>query len=200
MGIFDQIGGLVDLLTNSQDLPSLDSLSAKSGIDKGSIGKILSLGLPAILQGMNHNNQTPEGLESFSEALNQHEQVLDHYQSPDDLLNQADEVEGDKVLGHVFKDKDSIINRIADTLGIEPAAVKRVLILIAPMVLKYLADQRRKNQLDNEGLKKETDQLARKAREASQASGSIFDKLLGSKDTDSQSSGGLLDTILDLIR
>ncbi|MFN0603190.1 DUF937 domain-containing protein [Facklamia hominis] len=200
MGIFDQIGGLVDLLTNSQDLPSLDSLSAKSGIDKGSIGKILSLGLPAILQGMNHNNQTPEGLESFSEALNQHEQALDHYQSPDDLLNQSDEVEGDKVLGHVFKDKDSIINRIADILGIEPAAVKRVLILIAPMVLKYLADQRRKNQLDNEGLKKETDQLARKAREASQASGSIFDKLLGSKDTDSQSSGGLLDTILDLIR
>ena len=167
MALFDQLGNIVDLFTqNGQSQQESEVLANRAGVDLGDWGKIVALGLPAILQGMNRNNQTQAGLDSFTEALTQHEQDIDQYQNPGELAKRVDEQDGDKILGHVFNDKQSIIDRIADTLNLEPVAVKRALVLLAPMVIKTIADRRRSQNLDAEGVQRQTDQYARQAQEA----------------------------------
>ncbi|MGX7092901.1 DUF937 domain-containing protein [Hutsoniella sourekii] len=181
MALFDQIGSLVDMFTQAnQTQQDSQVLANRAGVDIKDLSKIAALGLPAILQGLNRNNQSQEGLDAFNQALNQHEQDIDRYSSSNDLANQVDEQDGDKILGHVFNDKQSIIDRIADTLGIEPAAVKRVLILLAPIVLKYLADQKRQGQLDADGVQKQTERLARETSQQVEQDSSILEQIFGS--------------------
>ncbi|MGX7106486.1 DUF937 domain-containing protein [Hutsoniella sourekii] len=205
MALFDQIGSLVDMFTQgNQTQQDSQVLANRAGVDIKDLSKIAALGLPAILQGLNRNNQSQEGLDAFNQALNQHEQDIDRYSSSNDLANKVDEQDGDKILGHVFNDKQSIIDRIADTLGLEPAAVKRVLILLAPIVLKYLADQKRQGQLDADGVQKQTERLARQTSQQVEQDSSILEQIFGSnpakQTTNDSQSGGLLGSIFDLIR
>ncbi|EHR36247.1 DUF937 domain-containing protein [Facklamia languida] len=153
MGLFDQFNPLDLLLNDNQE--ATGNLADKAGLDRADFGKIATMGLPLILSQINRNNQSQEGLESFNNALKQHEDV-NNYQSFDELTRQVDTEDGDKILGHVFQDKDTLIERIANTLGLTPAAVKRALVVIAPLILKYLAERKSNQNLDREGVQRET--------------------------------------------
>lgn len=155
MGIFESFDSILDLLghSSSQDM---EAIAGTAGLDKSKTGAIIGMGLPMILDAMAKNNQKEGGLDSFANAINQHAQGPD-YSSVEEYVQKVDQEDGDKMLGHVFDNKQGIIERIADTLGLEPAAVKRVLILLAPLVLKQLASNAKNKNLDHDGIKNETD-------------------------------------------
>lgn len=183
MGLFDQFNPL-DLL-NDGSQQSTRNLADKAGLDISDFGKVASMGLPLILSQINKNNQTPEGLESFDNALKKHEDVK-NYQSMDELTQQVDTEDGDKILGHVFQDKNTLVERLANTLGLTPAAVKRALVVIAPLVLKYLADRKSNQNLDRDGLQRETSSTIDRMNDS-----------LRQRGQESVGNGGLLDSLLD---
>lgn len=155
MGIFNNFDNIIDLFTNSST-QDMEAISNNAGIEKGKTGAIIAMALPMILEALSKNNQKPGGLDAFNKAINDHAQGAD-YDSVSDYVQKADTQDGDKMLNHVFEDKGSIIDRIANTIGVEPAAVKRVLILLAPLVLKHIAGNAKNKQLDKDGLQRETD-------------------------------------------
>lgn len=155
MGLFDNFSNVLDLVVQGQNTSSSNTLAKRADVSVSDFGKVAAIGVPAILQAIQRNAQDDTGLDALNQALNKHQDV-EQYQSVDQLSQSIDPQDGDKVLGHVFNDKQSIIDRIADTVGISPAAVKRILVLLAPLVLKYLADRRKAKNLDKEGLQQET--------------------------------------------
>ena len=197
MGIFNNFDSILDLLGNSGQ-GDMETISNKTGVDKSKTGAIIGMALPMILNQLTKNNQSESGLDSFTKAINDHAQGPD-YNSVSEYTENVDEQEADRMLGHVFKgNKDGIIERIANTIGIEPAAVKRVLLLIAPLVIKHIAGNAKNKDLDKGGIQKETEDIR------DQVTGSLRD--FGKKRTEStstpqqtpqgQAGGSMLDDIL----
>lgn len=157
MGLFDNVN-ILDLLLNNQAPVASQQMAEKAGLDKGDLSKLMAVGLPMILSGINRNNQDPQGLEAFTQTLDRHNDVS-NFSSLDDLTQQLNPQEGDKILNHVFNksgEKDSIVMMIADTLHMNPDTVKKGLMILAPLVLKYLADRKQANNLDKEGVQNQT--------------------------------------------
>lgn len=210
MSLFD-INNLMNVLMQPDQHEEGQSLANQAGVDKNDFAKIASIGLPLILQGMNRNNQSQQGLESFNQALNQH-QERNNFGSLNQLAQNVNTQEGDKILGHVFSnEKEEVNNSLANRLGVNPDTVKKTLAILAPIAIKYLADRKREQNLDSQGVQRETEKLTREtamqARDYNQNQSSGAGGLLGnllSGLTDSSNSqknaGGLLGSLTDLFK
>ncbi len=211
MALFDNIGNLMNTLMQPQDREETKNLANQAGVDTNDFSKIASVGLPLILQGMNRNNQSQEGLESFNQALNHH-QERNNYDSLNQFSKNVDQEEGDKIVDHVLKgEKDEVSNSLAGRLGVSPDAVKKTLAVLAPLAIKYLADRKKQKNLDAQGVQQETQTLTQEAaRQAcdldkSQSSGSgsllgdLFSGLTDSSDNQKKD-GGLLGGLSDLFK
>ncbi|MDK6233044.1 DUF937 domain-containing protein [Aerococcus sanguinicola] len=180
MGLFDQAGNLIGMLTG-QGGQSNDSLAKQANVSSADFGKIMTLGLPMIMKAINRNSQDQSGIDSLNQALNDHDKA-DQFESIDQAAEQVDQEDGDKILNHVFKDqneKEGIIDKIAQALNMDTASVKRTLIVLAPMVLMYLAHRRKSNNVAEEDLGQEVDQASREVEgQARQEGGSLLERVL----------------------
>lgn len=158
MGLFDNIN-LLDLFLPTAGNQSNQHLAEKSGLDLGDFAKIAAVGLPAILNAIKRNNHRNGGIESFNQALTKHQEEVTHYQAPEQLVQNVDAEDGAKIVNHVFDDQQSVFERIGNALNLSPDAVKRALVVIAPIVLKYIADQKTAKSNDPEKLAGETSSL-----------------------------------------
>lgn len=206
MGLFDNVGTLLDLFVDNDQAAEKETLAKRAEVSTSDFGKIAAVGLPAILQALQRNSADEKGLASLEAALGKHQDVS-KYSSVNQVAEQVDPEDGDKILGHVFNDKSSIIDRIAHSVGMSPAAVKRVLVLLAPVVLKYLADRKNEKKLDPKGLQKETEVAAKNATKSLENNGrkkGLLGELLsgltgGGKNSSNDSDDGILDDILKKI-
>lgn len=163
MALFNNIGSLMGMLMQPNQNQESKQLADRAGVDTSDFAKIASIGLPLLLQGINKNNQSSSGLESFNQALTQH-QTRNSYDNLNQFTQNVDTEDGDKIVGHVFSgQKDSISTSLADRLGVSPDTVKRTLAVLAPIALKYLADKKRDNNLDAQGVQQETQNITREA-------------------------------------
>lgn len=206
MGLFDNVGSLLDLFVDNDQAAEKQTLAKRADVSATDFGKVAAVGLPAILKALQRNSADEKGLESLNEALTKHQDVK-QYQSVNQVAEHVDPEDGDKILGHVFNDKGSIIDRIADSVGMSPAAVKRVLVLLAPVVLKYLADMKSEKHLDKAGLQKETQATAKKVTKSLQEDtrkkgllGELLGGLSGGNDAKKakDSDDGILDDVLKM--
>lgn len=96
---------------------------------------------PVVAAGIRRNNQTDNGLEGLLKALN----AGSHGQYADDPSSlQYDQVadDGNAILGHVFGSKDvsrGVANQAADLSGVGSAVLKKMLPVIAAIVMGQLA-------------------------------------------------------------
>ena len=100
--------------------------------------------LPALLGGLDANAAQPSGAGSLLEALGQHD---------DDLLtggadlSQIDERDGRVIAQHIFGDQqDEVVNRLGGLPGVGGSGfggelVRKLIPILAPMVLSWLANQ-----------------------------------------------------------
>lgn len=211
MSLFDNMGSLMNTLMQPNDYEETKNLANKAGVDTNDFAKIASIGLPLILQGMNRNNQSQEGLESFNQALNQH-QERNNYDSFNQFSRNVDPQEGDKIVNHVFhNDKDDVSNSLAERLGVSQATVNKTLAILAPIAIKYLADRKRQQNLDAQGVQQETQNLTREAamkardfnkEQPSNSGGLLGDLLNGLTDSSNkeEKDTGLLGSLFDLFK
>ena len=176
MALLNDLGSLVGMFTQP-DQSENKQLANRAGVDTKDFSKIATLALPLLLQGINKNNQSKEGLESFDQALNQH-QTRNDYGSLEQFAKNVDTNDGDKIVNHVFSNNQSstVTSGLADRLNVSPQTVQKTLAVLAPLVLKYLADRKRENNLDAQAVQNETQnettQVAKQVRQFNAPDGS----------------------------
>lgn len=117
----------------------IGQLAAKLGVDEATAKSAVERALPTLVGGLEANAQDPAGAASLESALNNHSAsgLLDGGVD----LDQVDEADGAKIVSNVFGDKK---NDVASALGgisggADSGLVAKVLPLLAPIVLAYLA-------------------------------------------------------------
>lgn len=202
MNLFSTANNLIDLFSKSSE-QDLTAVSQKAGVPAKDAASVLALGLPLLMGAINKNTQTDEGLASFNQALK------DHADDPqfDNLAGYAQDIdtqEGDKVLNHLLpNNKGTIIDQIANTLGLSPQAVKNVLIIAAPLLIKYFAQNKKNQGLNREQVRQQTrqeqDNLARQANDNGGLLGGLVGSVLGGAlgNTSNNNNGGLLGSVIE---
>lgn len=113
----------------------IDQISADLGEDPADVEAAARAALPALLGGMEANAQDPDGAASLLGALGQHE---GHGISS---LAEVDRADGEKITAHIFgSNRDQVVNQLGNT-GASSGLVKKLLPILAPIVLSYIAKQ-----------------------------------------------------------
>jgi len=120
-----------------QNLP-IDQLAQQLGADPQEVQQAARAALPALLGGLHANAQDPRGAGSIVEALGQHD---------DDLLaggvdlGQVDQADGEKIASHIFGSNEEQVYSALGSSGAGGGLVKRLIPILAPIVLSYIANR-----------------------------------------------------------
>lgn len=166
---------LMDAILGGGGSP-VSSMARQFGLDEGDVTKAIQQLIPALTNGVKKNVSQQGGLDSLLQALNKgkHDRYLDN---PDALRGSAAVDDGNGILGHIFGSKETsrtLADRTSKTTGISSGILKKMLPLIAALVMGSL-----KKQGGNSGL---LDQLLGSlggGRSASSSGGGLLGGLLG---------------------
>jgi hypothetical protein len=129
-----------DIISN---IPISD-LAARLGVDEATTREAVDEALPALLGGMGANAKDPAGAASLEHAVQQHSPQLF---AGGVNLDEVDEGDGDKIVHNVF---GANTDRVVQTLGSQgkgsSGLIAKLLPILAPIVLSYLASQLTKGQ------------------------------------------------------
>lgn len=121
-----------------RDTLPIDQLAAQLGEDPAAVEAAVDAAIPALLGGLAANAEDPAGAASLAGALDQHGPEL--ASGPVDL-SQIDQVDGAKISGNIFgAQEDQVVAQLGGVGG-SSSLVKKLLPILAPIVLSYLAKQ-----------------------------------------------------------
>jgi hypothetical protein len=130
-------------LTELQDILGqipIEQIAGMLGTDQQTAKAAVEAAVPTLLAGMHNNAQAPEGAASLESALSQHQDGL--VDGGVDA-SQVDTADGEKIVSHVFGgQQDQVANQLAGTAqlgGVGSDLVKKLLPILAPIVMSYLA-------------------------------------------------------------
>lgn len=193
------LGNIMDLIGGSREDSRNQALEKKTGVQSGTVLKLASLAIPLILRGISKNMDSKDGKESFNQALEQHKGKVTSAGSIEDLIARSDENDGDKILNHIFPNKKAVVSQVAEQTGVDQAQVRKVMASLAPLVLQTLADRKEQQNLDADGMARQTETLRQEAEQtaASQFQLTELFKQFGSSDQKDSGLGGALGNILN---
>jgi hypothetical protein len=121
----------------------MNALAEQLGVDPNTAESAVRQALPALLGGMQANAADPAGAASLAGALEEH---------PPELvtggvdLDQVDPNDGEKIVGNIFgRNTDQVVQTLGTNFGGGAGSdlIKRLLPLLAPIVLSYLSSRMR---------------------------------------------------------
>ena len=138
-----------DLYTQLEGAP-MRQMSQKLGIGPAQMAGALSAALPMLLGALGRNTQQPQGAQSLFGALSKDHRGLDlgsvlggllgSGQTPQAAAGMAGGNQGDKILGHVFGDRQPRAEQsLGQATGLGSDKSRALLGLLAPVVMAYLA-------------------------------------------------------------
>jgi hypothetical protein len=123
----------------SRLIPTSD-IAQRLGISPDAAGAAVEQALPGLLSGLAYNAQSPSGAASLEKALEKHTRTT---AAP--RLDDIDAEDGSRIVHHVFgEQRDAVATTLADGSGhtqVSGDLIQKVLPLIAPIVLSWLAGQ-----------------------------------------------------------
>lgn len=129
MGVLDELMGMVPV----------GQIAQRLGVDEATAGAAVQQALPTLAGGLEHNVATGGngGQEGLLSALSAHEGgLLDGGVSLDDV----DEADGEKIVAKALDGRqDAVAAQVASTGGVAPDLLRKVLPMLAPIVMAYLA-------------------------------------------------------------
>lgn len=140
----------------------LNQLGRQLGFSNGIPQQYVELASTMLMGGMSKNVRSPQGAESLYNALKR-----DHASNSNNVLgnllnfipsalNQAD---GGGILDNVFGQRlDPIVTAFSNATGLPKPKAKQLLMIIAPIVLAYLANKMTQKNLSKEELAREVQQ------------------------------------------
>jgi hypothetical protein len=123
MGSYDEI----------LDQVPVDQLAGQLGVDSDEVRRAAESALPALLGGLHANASDPAAAHSLMAALSDH-------QAPVTGLDDVDEQDGRAIVGNIFGDNtDQVVNQLGGLGGTSGSIVQKLLPILAPIVLSWLA-------------------------------------------------------------
>jgi hypothetical protein len=175
---------LQDLLGQEQGATAVDQISQQVGTDQSAVSSVVQAALPAILSGLANNAATPDGAESLNTALEQHHDggILDNLGGLGSMIfgGQAaapppPQADGGGILGHIFgNSQGQVAQQVSNQTGVSTGQVAQILMMLAPIVMGYLGQQKRQQSVGADGL------------------GGLIGGLLGGGQSQQASAGGVL--------
>lgn len=164
------------------------SLAGQLGTDPATTRNAVAMALPALLGGLARNTAQPEGAQALGQALQR-----DHDGSLLGSLGSylgggaqaaapaSKATDGAGILGHVFGPQQSVVAEgIGKATGMDSDQTRRLLTVLAPVVLGYLGSRMRQQKLAPEQvgaqLQQESAQIATKAPAVGGLLGSLLDR------------------------
>jgi hypothetical protein len=116
----------------------IDDVAGRLGVDPAMADGLVRRALPTLVSGMKANADDPGGATSLLNALGAHDgSVVDGGID----LDQVDVADGQKILGHVFGSNQRAVTEQLGGLGGGSEVMSKLLPLLAPIVLGWLAKQ-----------------------------------------------------------
>jgi hypothetical protein len=128
------------------------SLAEAIGADESATQNATRAALPLLLGALQRNASSPDGAASLQGALERDHDgsILD---SLGDLTKDPSITSGAGILKHAFGGKQQAVEQgVAESAGLSPAQVSRLLMTVAPMVMGMLGRARKEQDLDAGGL------------------------------------------------
>jgi hypothetical protein len=171
---------IVDMLMNAAGGGAVQQVGQRFGLSEDQTSSAVSQLVPALMAGLQRNTSQQGGMDALLGALNSgnHAQYLDN---PELLGQEATTAEGNSILGHIFGSKDAsraVAGHVAEQTGIGADVLKRMLPVVATMVMAGLSKQN----------------AAAPAQAAAAGGGSLIGSLL-----DQNRSGSIADEVVGLL-
>jgi len=134
---------LMEMLLNSGGQGAMSQIARQFGLREDQAQSAVASLLPALKNGLSRNARQEGGLDSLTRALSarKHEQYLD---DPAQLASPEGIADGNGILGHILGSKDvsrSVAARASEETGIGPQILKKMLPMVAGMVMGSLSRQ-----------------------------------------------------------
>ncbi|MBS1797931.1 MAG: DUF937 domain-containing protein [Acidobacteria bacterium] len=153
---------LQDLLGQEQGGQAVDQISQTVGAEPSLVNSAIQMALPALINGLANNASTPSGAQSLNNALEQHDGgILDNLGGLGGLAGMilgggqpaSPQLNAGGILGHILGgSQGNVTQQISNQSGLGAGQVAQILMLLAPLVMGYLARQKQQNNLDADGL------------------------------------------------
>lgn len=116
---------------------AVSSIAKNFGINSSQASDVIGQLIPALTSGVKKNTQSNSGLDGLIGALTggSHDRYLDN---PGDLLQANNIDDGNKILGHLFGDKQvsrEVASRAASKTGVDSSIIKKMLPVIASLAM-----------------------------------------------------------------
>ncbi|MEP6848834.1 MAG: DUF937 domain-containing protein [Acidobacteriota bacterium] len=174
---------LEDLLGQEQGSAAVSQISQQVGTEPSTVSSVVQAALPAILGGLANNASTSDGAQSLNNALEQHHDggILDNLGGLGSLIfgGQATvpppQADGGGILGHIFGNRQGqMAQQVSNQTGVSSGQVAQILLMLAPIVMGYLGQQKQQQGVGADGL------------------GGLIGGLLGGGQAQQASAGGVL--------
>ena len=177
---------LQDLLGPQQGSEAVDQISQTVGAEPSAVNSAIQAALPAILGGLASNASDPQGAQSLDQALEQDHDggILENLGGLGGMIFGQQETprqaDAGGILGHILgSGQGRVAQDVSQQTGLPTGQVAQILMMLAPIVMGYLGQQKRQQGVGADGL------------------GGLLGGLLGggapSYQPQQQSSGGFLD-------
>ena len=119
----------------------ISTLAGQLGVDDATAEAAVREALPALVGGMQVNAADPDGAASLAGALDNHSpRLIDGGVN----LDEVDTGDGEKIVNHVFGDNTAAVAQtLGGNVGDNGDLIKRLLPILAPIVLSYLSQRMR---------------------------------------------------------
>jgi len=150
---------LQDLLGQEQGSQAVDQISQSTGAEQSAVNSVVRSALPMILGGLANNASTSTGAENLNAALEQDHDgsILDNLGGLGSMIfgQQATPRPADAggILGHVFGTGQSqAAQQVSNQTGVNVGQVAQIMMMLAPIVMAYLGQQKQQQGLGASGL------------------------------------------------
>jgi hypothetical protein len=130
----------------------LSKIASQLGVDEATAEQATRTAVPALVKGMQANAQDDERARALARAIADHARAASSGAAPrPESIEQVDTDDGAKIVHHVFGDnEEAVVNRLGGMAG-GSDMIKKLLPMLAPIVMGFLAKQFTGKQGDAKG-------------------------------------------------
>jgi hypothetical protein len=153
---------LQDLLGQQQGSEAVEQISQNVGADPSAVNTAIQAALPMILGSLANNASTPQGAESLNNALEQDHDgsILDNLGGLGSMIfggGQAEppprQADAGGILGHILgANQQPVVQEVSNQSGLGSGQVAQILMMLAPIVMGYLGQQKQQQGVGADGL------------------------------------------------
>ena len=197
---------LQDLLGQEQGNQAVEQISQNVGADSSAVNSAIQVALPMILNGIASNASTPQGAQSLDTALaRDHDgSLLNNLGGLGDMIfgsQQAappKEADAGGILGHIFgTNQGQVAQEVSNQTGLGMGQVAQILMMLAPVVMSYLGQQKQQQGIGADALGGLLGGLLGGAQHQQQSSGNAMIDIASSM-LDSDRDGSAMDDIASM--